>query len=110
MDEASGELARDAAQLGRKLVDEMRAPVPDDDDERPWATGMLRWGADELDDESVFVAVVVACGLVRDDDERWRLADGVIAETIRTRPAVHARWLAQREHDEHVRAVEAIQL
>jgi hypothetical protein len=73
MDEASRELVSDPTRLGRKLIDEMRAPVPEDDDERPWATGMLRWGGDELDDETVWTAVVVACRRARDDDERWRL-------------------------------------
>ena len=110
MDRASRELAADPARLGRTLVEEMRAPVPADDDEQPWATGMLRWGADELDDETVFIAVVAACGLAPDDSERWLLADGVIAETVRTRPTLHARWLAQCEHDERVRSVEAVPL
>jgi hypothetical protein len=42
MDEASRDLAADPARLGRTLVEEMRAPVPADDDDRLWAMGMLR--------------------------------------------------------------------
>src|SRR5262245_42433100 len=29
---------------------------------------MLRWGVYELDDETLSIAIVTACGLVRDDD------------------------------------------
>ena len=106
MDEASRELANDPARLGQQFIAEMRAPASADEDERPWAAGMLRWGADELDDETVWTAVTLACHLARDDGERWTLADGVVAETILMRPTLAARWLAECERDPHLRAVQ----
>jgi hypothetical protein len=71
---------------------------------------MLRWGAEVLDDETVWTAVMVACRLARDNDERWMLADGVVAETILMRPTLSARWLERCDHDALVRAVQEIPL
>ena len=110
MDEASRELASDPTRLGQTFIDELRALVPDDDDERPWATGMLRWDADELDDETVWTAVVFACRLARDDGERWQLADGVVAETILMRPGLVDRWMAECQRDSRIRAIQEIPL
>ncbi|MEK7425562.1 MAG: hypothetical protein AAB131_17175, partial [Actinomycetota bacterium] len=85
-DELPSEWRDDPERFGAAFVSEMREPLRPDDDERPWAMGLLRWGADGIQDDLLFAAVVAACGLVSGWSERWRLADGVVAESINTRP------------------------
>jgi hypothetical protein len=99
----------DPQKFGAALVGEMREPVRPDDDERPWATGLLRWGAEVVDDDLLFSAVVAACGHVSGWSERWLLSDGVVAESINARPAVRERWLAECGVNPIVHAVEAVE-
>src|SRR5690349_7849578 len=60
MEDADRVAAGDPVRLGQLFVEEMRRPTPPDDYAGPWATGLLRWGASELDDETVWTAVVTA--------------------------------------------------
>jgi hypothetical protein len=106
LDELPLDWRDDPAKFGAALVCEMRKPVRPDDDERPWATGLLRWGAEGVDDDLLFSAVVAACGRASGWSERWLLADGVVAESINTRPALRARWLAECRVNPMVQAVE----
>ena len=107
-DELPSEWRDDPELFGAALVAEMREPVRPDDDERAWATGLLRWGADGIDDELLFAAVVAACDRVSGWSERWRLADGVVAESINMRSAVRERWLAECAVNPMVQAVEVV--
>ena len=76
--------------LGRRLVHEMRLPLQSLDIET--ASDVLRWGADELDDEQVWSALLAALDEASDDGEYWALGDGFVAESVCTRPALEARW------------------
>ncbi|MEI6231259.1 MAG: hypothetical protein WCP81_11035 [Actinomycetes bacterium] len=108
LDDLPSEWRDDPERFGAALVAEMREPVRPDDDERPWATGLLRWGADGIDDDLLFSAVVAACGRATGWSERWLLADGVISDSINTRPAVRERWLAECAVNPMVQAVEVV--
>ncbi len=57
------------------------------------ATDALRWGADELDDTIVYDAAMTAIRLAANDAERWILADGFVAESLATRPALVTRFV-----------------
>jgi hypothetical protein len=76
--------------LGRRLIHEMRRPLPSLDVET--ASDVLRWGADDLDDEQVWSALLAALDESSEDGEYWELGDGFVSEFVCTRPALDARW------------------
>jgi hypothetical protein len=75
----------------------------------PDATGTvtmsLRGGADGVDDETLWGAVIAAVEGAADDRERWMLGDGVIDESVSTRTALTERWRAEFEKSAAVRSV-----
>ena len=94
------------AELGRRLINEMRAFDADDEASAVGeATDLLRWGADEVDDETLWTAVITAAELARDDAERWMLGDGPIDESIATREPLRRRWAAARRTNASVAEV-----
>jgi len=76
--------------LGRRLVHEMRHSLPSVDVET--ASDVLRWGADGLDDEQVWSALLAALDEASEDGEYWALGDGFVSESVCTRPVLGARW------------------
>jgi hypothetical protein len=76
-------------QPGRRLVQEMRTELPPGDVEA--ASDLLRWGADDLDDDEVWAALLAALEEVQEDGEYWSRGDGLVDESVRTRPALDAR-------------------
>lgn len=72
----------------------MRRPLPSSGVEM--ASDVLRWGADEPDDEQVWSALLAALDEASEDGEYWALGDGFIAESVRTPPALEARWCNAR--------------
>lgn len=87
--------------LGRSLLAEMRAS----EDELGDASDLLRWGADGVDDETLWQAVMTAVEGARDDGERWTLGDGVIDESLGTRPSLASGWHSARGSSAQVREV-----
>lgn len=69
------------------------------------ATDLLRWGADDLDDETLWTAAMVAVELAANDGERWMLGDGLIEEFIATREVLRLRWAAARDTEPAVAEV-----
>ena len=62
------------------------------------ASYLLRWGANGLDDEQVWSALLAALDEASEDREFWALGDGFVTESVRVRPALAARWrTASRE-------------
>lgn len=86
---------QDGVALGRRLIEEMRISR-DDESFEPWATDALRWGGEELDDDTVWAAAMSAAEWATEDGERWALGDGLIDESIATRPHLRKRWQALR--------------
>lgn len=99
---ASGGGDLDAEKLGRGFITELRRG-PDEHSETP-ATDLLRWGADDLDDETLWRAVVTIVGLAT-PAERWGIGDGLIDESVAMRPELRRRWRDQFETNPGVRAV-----
>lgn len=66
------------------------------------ASDVLRWGAGDLGDEDLWTAVTAALAEARDDGEYWRIGDGVVDESVRTRPALSERLWSRRESDSDV--------
>jgi hypothetical protein len=89
-----------SAELGRRLVREMRDDQARDSDDA--ALHVLRWGADELSDEQVWEAAMAALDEATTDSELWLLGDGFLSESLRTRPALDARWRDLRGVDPKV--------
>ena len=107
-DDVPSEWRDDPELFGAALVAEMSEQLRPANDERPWATGLLRFGADGVDDDLLFRSVVSACGRASNWSERWLLADGVVAESIKTRPVLRERWLAECAVNPSVDAVERV--
>jgi hypothetical protein len=82
----------DVENLGRRLVRGMRVADAADDE----AMEALRWGGDTLDDEELWRAVLAALDEAQDDGEFWALGDGLIDESVRTRPVLERRWREER--------------
>jgi hypothetical protein len=78
--------------LGRRLIQEMRLPLPTDEVET--ASDVLRWDGDQLDAEEVWAAALAALEECSDEGEYWALGDGFVAEQVHMRPVLAARWLA----------------
>lgn len=79
----------DAEELGRRFIKELRRG-PDEHSETS-ATDVLRWGADDLDHETLWRAVLTIVGLAT-AAERWGIGDGLIDESVATRPELRRRW------------------
>lgn len=103
--------AHDPLELARDFVADLRAPNVDatndidgDEDELD-AIDLLRFGADEVDDETLWQAALAIAELLDDDGERWMFADGVVDESIATRPALEARWRAEYDTNQSVQEI-----
>jgi hypothetical protein len=92
-------------QLGTRLINEMRAGEVDppttggersDEPHPDSAMDLLRWGADDIDDDTLWTAALTAAALAADDGERWSLGDGLIDESIAVRASLRRRWAAER--------------
>ena len=69
------------------------------------ASDLLRWGANGLDDEQVWSALLAALDEASEDREFWALGDGFVTESVRVRPALAARWREARFTNPGVAAV-----
>lgn len=90
-------------ELGRRLVREMRDDGARESDDAAFL--VLRFGADDLSDEELWEAAMAALDEASSDGEYWQLGDGVFDESIRTRPALVARWVDERAHNRSIQAV-----
>ena len=101
-------------ELGRLLIEEARRPLGSpalpEDDPRWIAVETLRWGADDLDDDALWAEVMAAVSTAKEESLFVYLSDGLIAESVRTRPGLYARWLNEAERNPKVRAIEDVEL
>lgn len=95
----------DGTTLGRRLIEGLRVNASElpEDDPRWIAIDSLRWGADGVDDETLWQAVITAIQLAENDGERWMLGDGVVDESVATRPVLRARLRASYDSNPYVR-------
>jgi hypothetical protein len=63
------------------------------------------WAADDLDDESVWTAVMAAVDAAEDESERWCFGDSICDMHIATRPELRERWYKEFHRNPKVRAV-----
>jgi hypothetical protein len=101
---------REAVALGRRYIAETRESLDhvartgaSSDKDSP-ATQRL-WAAEDLDDESVWTAVMAAVDAAEEEDERWCLGDSICDMHIATRPVLRERWHKEFHRNPKVRAV-----
>ncbi len=91
--------------LGRAFLAEHRERRAGDHDcELGPAAKALRFGAEGIDDDTLWAAVLTVVELAA-DDECWAIGDGLIDESIATRPKLSALWHQEFDRNPAVRAI-----
>ncbi len=78
-------------ELGRRLVAEMGRPRTEEEFDDS-ATAALRWGAEDLDDDAVWRALLAALDAAQEDGDLFLIADGMLFESVFTRDGFHLQF------------------
>lgn len=86
-----GLMTRSAEELGRRLVHEMRTSVDERSACEDSATEQLLFDTEDLDDETLWSALLGALREVTGDREMWLLADGYVTTIVMCRDDLDTR-------------------